>query len=577
MARGYPPDERAQWPRSRMLWLALLLTVAGALLLLLSIRSIIPAMYPAPTATATPLPRPRLSIAPTQGTAGTYVSLFGQDWPAGGRVRIFLSPPLRPEEAVDFGAVSIRPDGTFVAAITIPDDMALLARGIVLVMASSDGTGQETMVPFLAHPVTPTPTTMPTATAMATPTATPSPTPSPTATLTATPTPTPTPSLPRDFVGWRGEYFDNPALSGPPILVRDEPAVSFDWGNESPAPEIPPSDFSARWTRRLLLAAGTYHFTVVADDGVRFWVDGISLIDEWHDSPAAPYSVVRYLDQSEHLLVVEYYQRLGVAKVSLSWDREDRFPGWKGEYFDGTALQAVPALVRSDDQVDFDWGVGPPDPAITRQSFSARWTRNWLFQPGDYRFFVLARDGVRVWLDSQIVIDEWHAGTDTTYAADVRNVTAGSHLVTIDYYHEAGPARIRVVWERLIAYQGWKGEYYDNRNLRGQPVLVRDDATIDFAWGMLPLAPEVPQMDFSVRWTRTQQLQAGAYRFTAVADDGIRVWFDSWLLIDDWRDGVARMNVATFEGVTAGLHVIRVEYYQHSGEALARFSYQQLP
>jgi hypothetical protein len=379
------------------------------------------------------------------------------------------------------------------------------------------------------------------------------------------------------FAGWRGEYYDNPNLSGAPVIVRDDANVRFDWGNSAPVSGVPATDFSVRWTRRLLMEAGTYHFTALADDGIRLTVDGVFLIDEWHDSSGSQYTAELYLEQGEHTVIAEYYQHLGFANVSLTWGREDRFPAWKGEYFDGLDLQGSPVLVRNDGQVDFDWGGSNPTSLLTGAAFSARWTRNWVFLAGDYRFFALARDGVRMWLDDTLVIDEWHTGTDTTYAADVHNVTAGSHKVTVAFYHQAGTARVRVVWELLASYQGWKGEYFDNRELRGQPVLVRDDAAINFGWGLSAPATQVPQTNFSVRWTRSIQLAAGTYRFTATLDDGMRVWFDTWLLIDDWHDGVVRTDTATFEGVTSGLHTIKVEYYQLQGEAQARFSWELAP
>ena len=86
---------------------------------------------------------------------------------------------------------------------------------------------------------------------------------------------------------------------------------------------------------RLALAAGTYDFTAVADDGVRLWVDGALLIDEWRESPGQRYTAERYLEQGEHSIVVEYFQRFAFARVSLTWEREDRFPAWKGDLFSG--------------------------------------------------------------------------------------------------------------------------------------------------------------------------------------------------------------------------------------------------
>ena len=42
--------------------------------------------------------------------------------------------------------------------------------------------------------------------------------------------------------------------------------------------------------------------------------------------------------------------------------------------------------------------------------------------------------------------------------------------------------------------------------------------------------------NFSVRWVKTQNVSAGIHTFTATADDGVRVYLDGTLVIDQWRD-----------------------------------------
>jgi hypothetical protein len=371
------------------------------------------------------------------------------------------------------------------------------------------------------------------------------------------------------FSGWKGEYFLNPDLAGDAVLVRDDAAVDFRWGNGIPAPGLPPDDFSVRWTRTVPLAAGTYHFHARSDDGCRLWVDGQLLIDEWHEGAEVIHTANAYLPQGPHEIVLEYFERSGVASIALGWEREDVFPNWKGEYFANTTLAGQPYLVRDDDQVDFAWGDQSPAQDMSPDSFSARWTRPWYFLEGDYRFYARARNGVRVWFDGQLVIDEWHEGTDTTYAGDVEVVEEGDHTVRIEYYHLSGRAEVKVSWDHLIAYSGWKGEYFSNAELRGQPIFVRDDPDIDFEWGLD--GPGTLQDAFSARWTREVDFAGGDYLFTAVADDGIRVWVDSWKVIDEWHDGVRQTYTAEFEGLSQGVHTITVEYYERAGEAVARF------
>ena len=82
---------------------------------------------------------------------------------------------------------------------------------------------------------------------------------------------------------------------------------------------------------------------------------------------------------------------------------------------------------------------------------------------------------------------------------------------------------------------GLKGDYFADRTLTKR-VATRMDAAIFFEWGLGPPLPEMPPDHFSVRWTgRLRAPETGEYVLATVADDGIRLWLDDQLLIDDWK------------------------------------------
>ena len=123
------------------------------------------------------------------------------------------------------------------------------------------------------------------------------------------------------FPDWKGEYFANRNLSGSPSLVRNDEDLDFDWDSGTPAIGLPANDFSARWTRKPNFSGGTYQFTLRADDGVRLFVDGVKILDEWHDSSGSDvYTVDRALD-GKHTVVVEYYEHSGDAQIKISWKK----------------------------------------------------------------------------------------------------------------------------------------------------------------------------------------------------------------------------------------------------------------
>jgi chitodextrinase len=124
----------------------------------------------------------------------------------------------------------------------------------------------------------------------------------------------------------------------------------------------------------------------------------------------------------------------------------------------------------------------------------------------------------------------------------------------------------------------YSAHYYENSTLSGAHVLHRCEAAVNHDWGGGSPAANVPTNQFSARWTGTFSFEAGAHEFTAAGDDGIRVWVDGTPLIDAWKDQAPTTYQAT-RLLTAGDHVVKVEYYENGGGAVARLSWQlsQLP
>lgn len=125
--------------------------------------------------------------------------------------------------------------------------------------------------------------------------------------------------------GLQGEYFDNPDLSGDPILVRIDRWIRFDWGLRSPDPRIPTDNFSTRWTGKLVPPdSGVYEISLVSDGGFRLWIDGKLLIDAWKGKPGSLNKArVRMEAGRQCSIRVEHCKRMGYASVRLSWSYGD--------------------------------------------------------------------------------------------------------------------------------------------------------------------------------------------------------------------------------------------------------------
>ncbi len=121
--------------------------------------------------------------------------------------------------------------------------------------------------------------------------------------------------------GLRAEYFANRDLSGSPALTRVDPEVSFDWGMGSPAREIPADNFSARWTGKLVApVSGTYALGAIADDGVRVYLDGKLVAEDWTEhAPTTVTGQVRLEAGRAYDVKVEYFESHIGAVARLVW------------------------------------------------------------------------------------------------------------------------------------------------------------------------------------------------------------------------------------------------------------------
>lgn len=382
-----------------------------------------------------------------------------------------------------------------------------------------------------------------------------------------------------------GTYYDNRTYSGTPVLVRQDPRIDFAWGEGSPDPAVPADGFSARWTKTQYFGAGRYKFTAVADDGVRLFIDGKRVIDQWQGAANTEYSHVIDLGTGNHKIVMEYFEGGGGALASLSWDSTLDQPGdvFKAQYWNTAPGQnAIPStspdLARDEDVIDHDWGAGSPAASISADRFAARWTRTMSFAPGEYEFTTTTDDGVRLFVDGVQVIDKWIDQGPTPYSVRLP-LDGGPHQIVMEYYENGGGAQARLTYDQvgtLVEDENYRAEYWNTPDMGSSPEipartadLSREDATIDFDWGEGSPASGIAADRFVARWTKTITLSGGVYRFAGAFDDGIRVFLDDVPVVDKWSFQNSAYRVDKV--VLAGTHVLRVEFFESGGGARASF------
>ena len=286
--------------------------------------------------------------------------------------------------------------------------------------------------------------------------------------------------------------------------------------------------------------------------------------------------------------------RNGVTKPRIQIDAalEVTVPpdNWVGAYYNNPNLADAPVLVRGDGGGFIDRyfnGASPAPGFVGAENYSIRWTRKLTLTTGTYRFSVTSDDGARLYIDDQLVINQWPNSPSATNNVDL-SLTAGNHDIRLEYYQYTGPAQARLTWglfnpscSQTAPAERWRGEYFNNANLAGSPVMIRDDGAgfINFDWGN-----GGPSSDcnvfidyFSARWTRTVNLQAAKYRFTVNnVDDGVRLYIDGDLKIDQWILSAGTHTVdVTYS--SAGNHTVKLEYFENGGLARANVSWAPLP
>jgi len=125
--------------------------------------------------------------------------------------------------------------------------------------------------------------------------------------------------------------------------------------------------------------------------------------------------------------------------------------GLKAEYFNNKDLSGKPVITRIDRQIDFDWAGGAPDGVINKNNYSFRWTGK-LIAPASktYKLSITTDDGVRFYLDGELLVDQWHMRGPTTDVVSKTLIAGQAYDIRIEYYENSGGASAHLGWEPLV-------------------------------------------------------------------------------------------------------------------------------
>jgi hypothetical protein len=253
---------------------------------------------------------------------------------------------------------------------------------------------------------------------------------------------------------WLAEYYGDDHLSEEcATLDQDGRYVFGNWGSAAPTAGCPSDTFSARFSRTVQFPGGVYTFGLGYDSGALLKVDGETVVDGWETS-GQHYETLQ-LEAGWHEVIVEYREDVGDAYLTAIWwgpgfelARESRDPSrWYAQYWGNQVLWWDPVITVNEEGgfLDHHWYGLAPQEGLPADNFSTRFARTMHFDAGQWRFVLSSDDGVRFWIDGELIVDQWQDQV-ATFRPEVE-LSAGDHELRIEHYENGGWAFIRLSWQ----------------------------------------------------------------------------------------------------------------------------------
>ncbi|MCB0666820.1 MAG: glycoside hydrolase family 3 C-terminal domain-containing protein [Saprospiraceae bacterium] len=127
---------------------------------------------------------------------------------------------------------------------------------------------------------------------------------------------------------------------------------------------------------------------------------------------------------------------------------DENSAGLMGEYFNNRKLAGTPALVRVDDHLEFDWPWSPGE-NVNDDQFSVRWT-GWLKPEESFDGWLglSSDDGIRMWVDDRLVIDNWTKGSTNIVTTPMLFEAGRKYKLRIEMWEGGWGARAHLRWNR---------------------------------------------------------------------------------------------------------------------------------
>jgi Glycosyl hydrolases family 31/PA14 domain/Domain of unknown function (DUF5110) len=143
----------------------------------------------------------------------------------------------------------------------------------------------------------------------------------------------------------------------------------------------------------------------------------------------------------------------GSTTVSPSWlTRTNGQPGLDAAYFSNTHLTGAPSLARVDSNIDFNWNRSSPGGPVPSENFTARWIGNITIPPdaGPITLAALSDDGVRVWINGRLCINNWKPNDSVTTESTNVLQPGQTYVLRVDYLQLGDNDLITLKWRGAV-------------------------------------------------------------------------------------------------------------------------------
>ncbi len=244
------------------------------------------------------------------------------------------------------------------------------------------------------------------------------------------------------------------------VMTRLDPGINYNWSTTSPGPNVPLTDYSVNWTGTVTpLYSETYTFYTQSDDGVRLWVNGQQLVNDWNVHGSKQDSGMIALTAGQpYSINMQYFQHQGNAVAQLSWSSASQamqiIPGSAltspttglfADYYNGTNFDSH-VISRIDSTVNFTW-TSPPAASMGRNCYSVQWsgTVTPLFSE-TYTFYTQSDDGARLWVNGQQLVNDWNVHGSKEDSGTITLTAGQPYSIVMQYFQYLGGSVAQLSW-----------------------------------------------------------------------------------------------------------------------------------